>query len=55
MYSTRPGLVLGFHGCDESILLKVLTGKELLKRSVNNYDWLGHGIPRKLDFDYPKV
>jgi len=44
MYSTRPGLVLGFHGCDESVVLKVLTGKELLKRSVNNYDWLGHGI-----------
>ena len=44
MYSTHPGLVLGFHGCDESIVQKVLTGEEPLKRSVNNYDWLGHGI-----------
>ena len=44
MYSTRSGLVLGFHGCDESVALKVLTGEEFLKRSVNNYDWLGHGI-----------
>ena len=44
MYSTRPGLVLGFHGCDESVALKVLTGEEFLKRSVNDYDWLGHGI-----------
>ena len=44
MYSTRPGLVLGFHGCDESVAQKVLTGKEFLKRSVNNYVWLGHGF-----------
>ena len=44
MYSTRPGLVLGFHGCDESVAQKVLTGVEFLKRSVNNYDWLGHGF-----------
>ena len=44
MYSTRPGLVLGFHGCDESVALKVLTGEEFLKRSANKYDWLGHGF-----------
>ena len=44
MYSTRSGLVLGFHGCDESVALKVLTGEEFLKRSVNHYDWLGHGV-----------
>ena len=43
MYSTRSGLVLGFHGCDESVVMKVLTGEEPLKRSINNYDWLGHG------------
>ena len=44
MYSTRPGLILGFHGCDESVAAKVLDGKEFLKKSVNSYDWLGHGI-----------
>jgi len=44
MYSTRPGLVLGFHGCDESVAQKVIRGEEFLKRSVNNYDWLGHGF-----------
>ena len=43
MYSTRYGLVLGFHGCDESVVMKVLTGEEPLKKSTNNYDWLGHG------------
>jgi len=44
MYSTRTGITLGFHGCDESVALKVLTGEELLKRSTNSYDWLGHSI-----------
>ena len=43
MYTTRPGLVLGFHGCDETVATKVLTGEAFLKKSVNNYDWLGHG------------
>jgi len=44
MYSTRPGLVLGFHGCDESVAFDVLNGKTSLKKSTNSYDWLGHGI-----------
>lgn len=44
MYSTRSGLVLGFHGCDESIVEDILLGKRQLKESKNDYDWLGHGI-----------
>ena len=44
MYSTRPGLILGFHGCDESVALEVLNGKTSLKKSTNSYDWLGHGV-----------
>jgi hypothetical protein len=44
MYSTRSGLTLGFHGCDESIVQQVLNGKTFLKGSSNSYDWLGHGI-----------
>jgi hypothetical protein len=44
MYSTRSGLVLGFHGCDESVVQEVLNAKTILKQSSNNYDWLGHGI-----------
>lgn len=57
MYSTRSGLVLAFHGCDESVLEKVVNGKDGLKSSENSYDWLGHGIyfwenseSRALDF-----
>ncbi|GAP73141.1 hypothetical protein SAMD00024442_62_2 [Candidatus Symbiothrix dinenymphae] len=44
MYSTRPGLILGFHGCDASVAKDVLLGKTFLRASTNNYDWLGHGI-----------
>lgn len=44
MYSTRSGLILAFHGCDQSIIKDVLIGKVLLENSKNSYDWLGHGI-----------
>ncbi len=44
MYSTKPGLILGFHGCDESIVEKVLKGDDDLIKSQNEYDWLGNGI-----------
>lgn len=43
MYSTRSGLVIGFHGCDESVLNKVIAGSSL-QASKNDYDWLGNGI-----------
>jgi hypothetical protein len=44
MYTSRTGLILGFHGTDESIVNSVLKGKTELEPSQNNYDWLGHGI-----------
>lgn len=44
MYTSRTGLILGFHGTDESIVNSVLKGKTELEPSYNNYDWLGHGI-----------
>jgi hypothetical protein len=43
MYSSRSGLILGFHGCDESILEEVVYKTQQLKDSKNSYDWLGHG------------
>ena len=43
LYSKRPNLILGFHGCDKSIAEKVING-ECLNESTNDYDWLGHGI-----------
>ena len=35
---------MGFHGCDKSIREDVVNGKYNLKRSTNEYDWLGSGI-----------
>lgn len=44
MYSTKSGLILGFHGCDQSVVDDVILGKAPLNPSKNEYDWLGHGI-----------
>jgi hypothetical protein len=44
MYSKRAGFVLGFHGCDKELRDRIVSEKGiLLKKSENNYDWLGHG------------
>ena len=44
MYSFLPSFVLGFHGCDQSVIDKVMNGTDPLRKSENNYDWLGHGM-----------
>jgi hypothetical protein len=44
MYSKLPNLVIGFHGCDRSSAEKVLYNNEKMYESVNDYDWLGHGV-----------
>lgn len=44
MYSKLPNLVLGFHGCDQSVFESVIYKGEFMKPSENTYDWLGHGI-----------
>lgn len=45
VYQRIPGLVLGFHGCDESVGEAIMRGEEMhLAHSTNDYDWLGRGI-----------
>ena len=44
MYEVLPSFVLGFHGCDRSVGENVLSGKTRLRKSSNDYDWLGNGI-----------
>jgi hypothetical protein len=44
MYSKRPSLVIGFHGCDLSVRDEVVMDQLVMKKSENDYDWLGHGI-----------
>ena len=44
MYSSRPGLLIGYHGCDEAIRDAIVADKTMLRASQNKYDWLGQGI-----------
>lgn len=37
-------LVLGYHGCDQSVADRVLAGETQLQKSEKPHDWLGHGI-----------
>lgn len=44
-YQRTPQTVLGFHGCDKSVVESILNSHtNHLKFSKNNYDWLGDGI-----------
>jgi hypothetical protein len=36
--------ILGYHGCDRKVAQRVFAGKDALKLSHNDYDWLGDGI-----------
>lgn len=45
LYQRVPGIVLGFHGCDERTAEDVLgSGSVHLRASKNPHDWLGNGI-----------
>jgi hypothetical protein len=37
-------LVLAYHGCDLSVARRVASGKDQLRYSKNDYDWLGSGL-----------
>ncbi len=38
------GHIVAYHGCDAATGEKVLAGKDRLKPSIQDYDWLGNGI-----------
>lgn len=44
MYSSRTTLLIGFHGCDESVAQQLLTKPKKVKISEKPFDWLGHGF-----------
>lgn len=43
MYSRRPAFVIGFHGCEKEVRDKIVMQETGMKKSENDYDWLGHG------------
>ena len=44
MYSIRPNLVFGFHGCDVKTSNRLLNEPNKIVFSKKPYDWLGHGM-----------
>lgn len=44
LYSSDPGLIIGFHGCDQDIRDRIVTHQTMLKLSKNKWDWLGDGM-----------
>lgn len=44
LYSSDPGLIIGFHGCDQEIRDRVVMHQTMLKSSKNEWDWLGDGM-----------
>lgn len=44
MYNSRPGLLIGFHGCEASTREALLRNPDVIRKSEKPYDWLGHGM-----------
>ncbi len=44
MYNARPGLLIGFHGCDRSRQQLLLQNSSRIPMSTESYEWLGHGF-----------
>jgi hypothetical protein len=44
MYRKRPNLMIGFHGCDIAVRDQLVTKPDMVKKSQEKYDWLGHGF-----------
>jgi hypothetical protein len=42
--SKAHGFVLGYHGCDRDVGIKLVNGDIPFTHSEKDYDWLGHGI-----------
>jgi hypothetical protein len=44
MYPAKPGLIIGFHGCDRTVRDAIVNSQSMLYESNNDYDWLGNGM-----------
>jgi dihydrofolate reductase len=44
MYSSRSHILIGFHGCDDSVAQELLTKPKKVIISEKPFDWLGHGF-----------
>ena len=44
MVLPNSGLIIGYHGCDQSVMDQLVATRLPFKKSENGYDWLGHGM-----------
>ena len=44
MYKRRPNLMIGFHGCEEKIRNQLVARPDKVKKSQEQFDWLGNGF-----------
>jgi len=44
MHRRRPNLMIGFHGCDQSVRDQLVTIPDKVKKSHEIHDWLGNGF-----------
>jgi hypothetical protein len=44
VHHLSTSFVLGYHGCDRVVGERLLSGKARLRKSENDYDWLGPGV-----------
>lgn len=44
MSRLATSFVLGYHGCDAKVARKLISGKERMRPSSQDYDWLGSGV-----------
>lgn len=44
MYSRRPNLMIGFHGCEETTRDNLVKNPNIVKKSYELFDWLGNGF-----------
>ncbi len=44
IYSSRPNLMIGFHGCDESVRNELVNNPNKIRKSQEKFDQLGHGF-----------
>lgn len=44
MYSSRPNLYIGFHGCEKTVCEQLVLDPHNVKKSQEAFDWLGHGF-----------
>ena len=44
VYSERPNLYIGFHGCEKARGMELIENPNSIHSSTHDYEWLGHGF-----------